>query len=401
MQKKSIFIISILFLLFLVGVGLYLNQIGDLDKKALESKKEIKTKEIGENEKKLLERYSLPQKKEYSFLKQLISGNKKLEVEVIKNEEETEVKIKDKIYELKIYENNKKNEKVLCVFLIDGNEKCANLTENETSADRDRFLEIFEEIKSESLIYPDQQQKKIDEFFIKIGALEFTKNFSVEEVDGKTCNKFEYKIDYKKIPLAQIEKIQAEGINLTTIGAGYIDNIEVVECYDYSTNLIVYKNMSYVDIFGKKYEYNFKLKELNNTTIQKPNVKNTVFEVLGSIQKSFYIQEKLEDCLQSADNKKACFFDSAIQQRLVKICELAKDIENGVVDCYYQYAIRTSEPQYCENATGKEDECYIDYVYLNREKREEYYCNKIKNETLKEECLKIILNEKNNESIKG
>ncbi|MCX8162953.1 MAG: hypothetical protein N3D10_00145 [Candidatus Micrarchaeota archaeon] len=385
MEKSKILLISILFLFLILGIGLYWFGVSS----KYETNKQEPIKELSAEERAILDRYKLEKKEDYSFLKGIDNNGKKESIIIVKNKNEINVKNKNEIYELALYEDLKEQNKVLCIKLLDLKQQCVKIEQKSFTDDENKTVNIFEELKKEIDVYPKAEEKELVEFLIENKILTFLQKLEQEKIGEQNCKVLNYEIDYKKITLDKISYEKTKNINWSEIGLGYIDKVRIKECYDFSSNTIVYKEMNYTDVFGNEYKYKLNITPIEQK-IEQLTQNSKVEDVVKTIEKAVEIKEELEGCFARSVNKRGCYFNLALTQELPQLCQLAKDVENATEECYYQYAIRKGAVDFCSYTKEREDECYIDYVYLNRDKRQVGYCNKIKNQTLYKECLKIF-----------
>jgi hypothetical protein len=246
-------------------------------------------------------------------------------------------------------------------------------------------------------IFPNVEEKPLIEYFIKNNILKIESEAKNTTVNGINCINISYSVDYEKINLTSLKKAGFEPAN---IGVGYFLNYKINECIEPQTKISIIENGEYKTTFygliqkKKNYVLEYKLNE-EVEPITKPGAKAPDNEIIKLTERIKQLNNDLQSCFDSIVTKDRCYMKTALELNEPTLCQAPKN-ETEQVYCYYQYALRGKSPKYCEYTKEKKDQCYAEYVYLNKEY---WLCEKITNQTLKQECLNLNQTKELNQTI--
>ncbi|MFN3910344.1 MAG: hypothetical protein ACK4J0_03895 [Candidatus Anstonellaceae archaeon] len=390
MNKKEIFIIAVLLTILIFGVGLYISSLKSFNSPLSEEIKQEK-KQLSEEEKFILDRYKKYRPFEQYFI-EYVEGwkkggiDKKVITKIKQAQDKIDVLVEHNWFEMQaVYEDNKT---IYCLKIFNKEKECADVS-NSTE-----FKIMAEELKNRTNnMVVNQEEKEFVEYLINNSWIEILDGIKNKEIEKFQCKGIKYKIDYQKLTQPKvIEEMKKKNMSFERFGAGYLKELEEEECFDEKNWLIIYKKIDYKDIFEGSGGYSFRVMDFqpNLTEITSPVINTDVAGLERRWQKVSGIEKQLTSCLEKSDNKINCYFLTAIDNKEGEVCSMIENDKNATEGCYYQYAIRTSSPEFCPKTNLKTDYCYIDYVALNKEKNPKNYCNLITDSEIKKQCFELL-----------
>jgi hypothetical protein len=380
MVKTSTYVLTLVVMILIVGAGIYwYNVQSEQIKKDFESSKQkIQTPE----EKLLLEKYNATLSPPYEIVMVEDYEGTKIKKEIVYNQDIKKI-IKDfGLFSLEAY--YKDNLTILCLNDIKKQKTCAMIEDKNSSN-----YYLAENLKADLEFLPTKTEKEIITYFLVDGIMNITSKIKKEQKNGFNCSMLGYNMDYRKI---RFDKVNELGLNLSASGVGYLKQINISECIDENTKISVYKEMNYTNMIDDritKYSFEILNLTLNPQQISLPNLTSDSSIVEQKIVYLDSMAEKLNSCLQQTTANENCYFLQAIDYSEPILCELTQN-KTSKEQCYEKYALRKGQVQYCDNAGEQKDECLINYVYIYKEQKNIGYCDLIKNESLKTQCINIF-----------
>jgi len=392
MEKSTInYIIFLLIAVLIIGAGFY--WIANSMKKENKEQPAKTTKELSQSEKILLEKYNYKEPDRYYIKIQKELDEEKTTNTIVKYGQKNYILMYYGLFQTSLYNDQENNETIYCLKMLDKEEICTKI-DNQTSNQTKEYAAIT---KAEMQIFPNVEEKPMIEYFIKNNILKIESEAKNTTVNGINCTNISYSVDYEKINLTSLKKAGFEPAN---IGVGYFLNYKINECIEPQTKISIIENGEYKTTFygliqkKKNYVLEYKLND-EVEPITKPEAKASDNEIIKLTERIKQLNNDLQSCFDSIVTKDRCYMKAALELNEPTLCQAPKN-ETEQVYCYYQYALREKSPKYCEYTKEKKDQCYAEYVYLNKEY---WLCEKITNQTLKQECLNLNQTKELNQTI--
>lgn len=282
-----------------------------------------------------------------------------IEIRMVHSPDFSIVKIKNPIFEKSVYFNSELN--VLCVTHWK-NISCSEISQNSTA------MPNVQEMKD--LLFSTRLDNSINamKVYIKSGAVKFNEKIGKGEVDGKKCNIIKYVLDYSKLTIEDLEKIGMSPNNPVLFVS---KNYTFEYCIDNENNVLS---------ISMDYTY-FDEKRRTETKI--------IENGWGNINKSEFVFDELKNETETIE-----FFTNALnEEKSVYACSKNQTTKDT---CLKNYAIQNHAPDICLLAGTLKDGCLI-ITILDKQRVD--LCQKMDNESMKDECWTEIAWRTKNETL--